>query len=1114
MDGRPYLKCLGQPALFSPAGEPIRIRTKKHLALLVYLFVEGRRSHRRDRLAELFWPDVPSPQARHSLATALSILRPRLGTGALSTTRDHVVVNENCVSMDIDRLLAGDVVGTATREALEVTEFLEGFEIPDSAEFGLWKDRQRARLLPGVRAALVQLIDGCRRTGDTRQIEHLADMMLALDELSEEAVRAKMEARAFAGDRLTALRIFEEWKGKLSEAVGAQPSELIEGMAVRLRRRGWERSDLADIPTVRTDQWRDRCFIGRSVEYRTLYEAWERTKRGKASHVLVLGDSGVGKSTLVDRLITAAGLEGAAFSRAQCYDLEQEIPYATLGNLVRGLLDRPGVSGTPPEALAEIALTIRDVRRRFPTVPVVEESQGETARLRFTEAIYQMLETIAEEHPVILVIDDLHLVDEASLSVLHLIAHRVHNQAIMLVLVAREGELPRSQRAAQLRGSAQTIGIREIELPPLSDEESAELLEALLSPARPGVDAPLRRAIIRAAGGFPMILELLVQDWEANGDRSLVLGLDAMTIDFATSAEAPPVYKQVFERLAFALDHGTRHVLNVAAVLGHRLNDLSLYSVADLGQGQVMAAMADLVRHRVLRDGGRGLEFVNEFVRAAAYLGVPSPVRRALHASVAAHLMDEERRGVRFLGLEIAWHATRAGRVAEVPSFLLKGAQEALAQGALDAAGRALGTALGQLANEDRCAATLLLTEVLQEQGRWGESARVLMDQETARSSAMGTVLLMLAEHRTAASTGNTLIGAVQRLLAIVEADSSQRVRLKAANAAAQLMGDVRDRALARAVLRALDSMSRSDFTEDEEFQLGLCRTQLLYYSGEHRAVLEALTALATSMKARGAANSTLVRVHSGLGVIRCYDGQYDLANAEFYAARAIAVQIGNEAQQVTLAANLALCCLRLGRYDEQLEWSRKASGVGFSRYQCLQVAYNQAFALAMRGEPRAACEAFASVDPNIPPDSAPWLVQAWKLHRADILRLCGQQGAAMRQAREAIGWPEPALHAHSFAGVFARWLALVSREEGALDRARVILDELGHRPNDFDAVDRAEIGCARLIVYQSHRSEAELRDLLAENLADLPSAVVTHLHRLGVLEFVMPERHTTVSLR
>ena len=101
MEGRRFLRCLGPPALFSPTGEPIRFRTKKHLALLVYLAVEGRRAHRRDRLAELFWPNVPAAEARHSLATALSILRPRLGVGAIEATRDHVVLTVGRLDLDL-----------------------------------------------------------------------------------------------------------------------------------------------------------------------------------------------------------------------------------------------------------------------------------------------------------------------------------------------------------------------------------------------------------------------------------------------------------------------------------------------------------------------------------------------------------------------------------------------------------------------------------------------------------------------------------------------------------------------------------------------------------------------------------------------------------------------------------------------------------------------------------------------------------------------------------------------------------------------------------------------------------------------------------------------------
>jgi DNA-binding SARP family transcriptional activator len=201
MEARRYLRCLGQPALFSPAGEPIRFRTKKHLGLLVYLAVEAHESHRRDRLAELFWPNVSMAEARHSLATALSILRPRLGPDGIESNRDHVHLARGRLELDLDRLIAGEILGTETGRPLAIAGFLEGFEIPDSGGFALWKDREQARLLPRIMSALGILVDNCRRHGDTRQIDQLAGQMLSLDELCEDAIRARMESLAHSGDR-------------------------------------------------------------------------------------------------------------------------------------------------------------------------------------------------------------------------------------------------------------------------------------------------------------------------------------------------------------------------------------------------------------------------------------------------------------------------------------------------------------------------------------------------------------------------------------------------------------------------------------------------------------------------------------------------------------------------------------------------------------------------------------------------------------------------------------------------------------------------------------------------------------------------------------------------
>ena len=424
MDAPFYLKCLGPPALIAPDGDVVRFRTRKHLALLVYLGAEPRTAHRRDRLADLLWSSAPAGEARHSLATALSIIRSKLGHDALDCSRDQVRLAAALVTTDLARLAAGDIFGDDGGGMLDVAGFLEGFEVADAVEFMLWKDRQQARWLPAIQDALVRLMDRCRRTGDFTRIEQAADRMLVLDELSEEAVRAKMEARAFAGDRLTALRIFEAWKEDLARELGAAPSPLVEGMAIRLRRRGWERTTPSRIPNVPTDHWKDRVFIGRGREYRVLYEGWERLQRGEVGHALVAGDSGIGKSTLVERFTTAAALEGAAVTRVQCYEPDRGIPYGAVGLLIPPLLDRPGASGTPPEVLAELARTVPEVRRRYSTVPEAPDSQGETARLRLAEAFHELLRAVAEEHPVIAVVDDLQHCDDVSLAVLHLVIRK------------------------------------------------------------------------------------------------------------------------------------------------------------------------------------------------------------------------------------------------------------------------------------------------------------------------------------------------------------------------------------------------------------------------------------------------------------------------------------------------------------------------------------------------------------------------------------------------------------------------------------------------------------------------------------------------------------------
>ena len=246
-----------------------------------------------------------------------------------------------------------------------------------------------------------------------------------------------------------------------------------------------------------------------------MYRLWEELKEGRPVHSILLGDSGVGKTTLVERLTAAASLEGAAVARVQSYDLERSIPFAALGGLALGLLDQSGSSATSAEALAGLARAVPDVRRRFPNLPMAAESQGETARLRLTESFFELLSSVADEHPVILVVDDLHLADEASLAVLHLVLRRSTQLRVMAIFTARPGELNRSAEGTVLRDSLVRANAKEILLAPLDETTTGDLLAALLVHDDRKPSASTWSSLVQASGGYPMVLELLVQDWRA-----------------------------------------------------------------------------------------------------------------------------------------------------------------------------------------------------------------------------------------------------------------------------------------------------------------------------------------------------------------------------------------------------------------------------------------------------------------------------------------------------------------------------------------------------------------------------------------------------------------------
>lgn len=929
MGAVPFLKTLGFPELRAPDGRPVKLKVRKHLALLIYLAVDYRGTHRREELVELLWGDVEPERGRHSLSVALSVLRAAIGADAIRSTNSHVNLVRIALSVDLDFLGRGEILGNGSGSPIEVDRFLLSFDIDDAPAFQHWRDRQFTQLLPTIQTGLLSLIDHARRSGDMTRVLTLAERLLALDSLAEEGIRAKMHALAMQGDRVSALRVYEEWKDELIRELGAVPSELLESVATRLRGRTLERFRVAE-PSVRTEHWADRSFVGRSAEFRELIDAWESTTQLITRHVLITGETGVGKSTLAMRFGTSAALEGAAVARVQCFELEQRIAFGMIGALVGNLLDRPGAIATAPESLAEIARVVPRVRERFPNLPPPRRTEGEAARLHFAEGVFALFDAIMEEQPLVLIVDDYPRSDEASLSVLHMLLRRSGDDRVMVVLSGRPPEPDEPAQARRIREGVSHLPMRHIELKPLNAEESDTMLGGILRGTGKEPAAPLRRAILQASGGNPMALDLLAQDWVAHGDAAMAISLPAMRSEMPESALEAKGYDRLIERMLPGLVPRTRSALQLAAILGPRLNDLECFDIVSLTTAQTMAAMSELVARRLLRDVDGRLEFVNELVRARLYLKIPSSARTRMHDGVATRLLVAEAVGESIPGLEIAWHCIRARRHEQATPFLMSGARQAILHGAPDEAARALSSALGRLKGRARDEAALVLAEAYQEMGEWESSLETVRSLTTAHKddqyvSGMAEALELECLGQLGHYTANEIPQVLHRISAKIIHHRDAGARAQAVLSALSLALLLEAPELIKSVELTFDRIPLERLGKGERGKLLLARALVHYNLRKNGNGLKEAQEAIQLLYEVGATDRTFVRLQSGLGIIAIAKGSYSEALGPLEAAHAVARRLDNPRLIGHTACGLALCHYRLGSPEDSLRWAKVA---------------------------------------------------------------------------------------------------------------------------------------------------------------------------------------------
>jgi DNA-binding SARP family transcriptional activator/Tol biopolymer transport system component len=210
----------------------------KRIALLAYLCLATPRGfHRRDTILGLFWPDSDESHARSSLRRALHVMRLTLGEGALQSRGDEEIAPNfdviwcDAVAFD-ERLAAGKVI-----DALELYrgELLPGFFLDEVPMFERWLDDERNRLRASAARAARVVAENQEAERNVTEAVRWARRAAELTDNDERAVRRLIEVLARAGDRAGALKVYDDFAGRLASELDAEPSAETRALADQLR---------------------------------------------------------------------------------------------------------------------------------------------------------------------------------------------------------------------------------------------------------------------------------------------------------------------------------------------------------------------------------------------------------------------------------------------------------------------------------------------------------------------------------------------------------------------------------------------------------------------------------------------------------------------------------------------------------------------------------------------------------------------------------------------------------------------------------------------------------------------------------------------------------------
>jgi hypothetical protein len=354
-------------------------------------------------------------------------------------------------------------------------------------------------------------------------------------------------------------------------------------------------------------------LAGRDREQGLLREKLADAQAGQGRLVLIGGEAGVGKTALAKAARREAAARGFTPLEGRCFDLAETPPYGPFIDLFARYRPAPA-DPAPPEAFA-----------RRGTVGAVPSQAALFVQVQ------DFLAALAARRPLVLLLDDLHWADPASLDLLRVLARSVADWPLLLLVTYRSDELTRRHPLAKLLPQlAREVSAARLDLGGLDEAAVRALVDARYALPEPDAARLTAYAHGRAEGNALFVGELL-RALEERG--ALAREADGWRLGDLGGGILPTLLRQVIEGRVARLGEAAQRLLGIAAVIGHDV-PLDVWAAAGEAEEETLLDLAERAEEAHLlasAPDGLGVRFVHALIREALYAGVPALRRRRLH---------------------------------------------------------------------------------------------------------------------------------------------------------------------------------------------------------------------------------------------------------------------------------------------------------------------------------------------------------------------------------------------------------------------------------------------------------------------------------------------------